>query len=92
MLDKNTANYNINQIKELTLKLITKYRDLFLIERDNILKEYINNFDSQSELYFVYDINSKQNDTFNIVIYSINYQTNILEINQKELPRKYLYR
>ena len=40
---------------KLSEKIITKYRDKFLVERHNILIEYAEKTKEQGTMYFIYD-------------------------------------
>lgn len=67
-------------------KIITKYRDKMLIERNNILQDYAKNLENSEEMYYIYNTSINQNDSYNLCIYKNNNGNEVITKSIKELP------
>ena len=74
---------------DLTLygeKIITKYRDKMLKERSEILQKYSENTKEKGEMYYIYDINSDDMNSYNLYICNPVKSHNVITKQIKELP------
>ena len=73
---------------KLSEKIITKYRDKFLVERNNILIEYAEKTKEQGTMYFIYDKNTKNDLIYNATICEKGKSHQIIQLNKNELPKE----
>ena len=71
---------------EIINGLTSKYRDRFKIERMILLKKYIEENNIDSELVYIYEINSSDNNKFNAVICSNNKENEMVVIDKTVFP------
>lgn len=74
-INNDSKNLNINyefqdlMAEDLTLynkKVITKFRDEMLIERNNILQNYANKTKEKGEMYYIYGESENKNNAYNL--------------------------
>ena len=60
--------YNLleNDLTIYNNKIISKYRNIMIKERDNILRKYAIETKQDGEMLYVYDINNNKNNTYNL--------------------------
>ena len=68
LLEKVQSTIKRCEMIKLSEKIITKYRDKFLVERHNILIEYAEKTKEQGTMYFIYDKNTKNDLIYNATI------------------------
>ena len=73
---------------KLSEKIITKYRDKFLVERHNILIEYAEKTKEQGTMYFIYDKNTKNDLIYNATICEKGKSHQVIQLNKNELPKE----
>lgn len=66
-----TNDYNLNNLlsDDLTLydkKIITKFRDEMLKERNSILQNYADNTKEKGEMYYIYNRNENKKNSYNL--------------------------
>ena len=49
-------------------KIISKYKDEMLLERTNILQDYASKTKNKGEMYYIYNINTEEKNTYNLCI------------------------
>ena len=83
---ENNVQFNDLTSENLALynqKIIGKYKDKMLLERNNILQKYAENTQEKGEMYYIYSSNK---DKYNISICSENQSHEIIEKTKQELP------
>ena len=95
-LENNIANsQDINKWNnllsdDLTLydnKIITKYRDKMLTERNNILQNYARNTEEDGEMYYVYNTNRNEENSFNLCSCKEEKSHEVITKQIEELPK-----
>lgn len=91
-LKQNLKQYDINKSEVFKMNdeeikaLSTKYRDIFLAERNKILIEYAKETESEGTMYYIYGTNSQKEKTFNATICEEGKSNEIYELPQEQLP------
>ena len=67
-------------------KIISKYKDKMLLERVNILQSYALRTREKGEMYYIYDINSNDNNSFNLCICEQGKSNQVITKSKEELP------
>lgn len=67
-------------------KITAKFRDKSLIERKNILNNYAKDTLDKGEMYYIYSINSKMENGFNLCICEEDKSHNVIEETIENLP------
>lgn len=67
-------------------KMITKYEDKMLLERNRILNNYAKQTNNKGEMYYIYSKNSKNEDRYNLCICEENRSHDVIEVSINELP------
>lgn len=85
------TNYKWNNLisDDLTLynkKIITKYRDKMLKERNNILQDYAENTRESGEMYYIYNTNTNERNSYNLCICKAEKSHEVITKQIKELP------
>ncbi len=76
-------NINLDDLNLYGEKVIVRYRDKMLTERGQILQKYSENTKEKGEMYYIYDVNSNDNNAFNLCL-GKNHQVIIKQ--KEELP------
>ena len=66
-------------------KLITEFRDKLSIQRLNILNEYAKEHENEGELFYVYGVNSKDQNIYNLCSCNEGESHNIIEVNKNDI-------
>ena len=74
------------EIKSMDNRMITRFRDQFYIERNEILNNYANETNEQGQMYYIYSKNSISEDRYNICICEDGQSNIVIEKNGDELP------
>ncbi len=83
------SSFNDIHLGDLTLygeKIISKYRDKMLIERNQILQKYSENTKNKGEMYYIYSINSKDSNCFNLCACESGKSNEVITKSKEELP------
>ena len=67
-------------------KLTSKYKNEMLIERANILQNYAQNTKDEGEMYYIYNMNDKDKDTYNLCICDTSKSHEVITKKLEELP------
>ncbi len=67
-------------------KIIRKYKDEMLVERNNILQNYAKNTKDRGEMYYIYNISENERNAYNICICDKNKSNEIITKRKGELP------
>lgn len=95
-LENNIANsQDINKWNnllsdDLTLydnKIITKYRDKMLTERNNILQNYARNTEEDGEMYYIYNTSANERDSFDLCSCKKEKSHEVITKQIEELPK-----
>lgn len=99
-LENNTTNnskmldndYKWNNLisDDLTLydkKIITKFKDEMLVERNNILQDYAKNTKAVGEMYYIYNTSSNQRNSYNLCICESEKSHEVITKSIEELPK-----
>ena len=86
------TNYKWNNLfaDDLTLnnqKIITKFRDKMLKERNNILQKYAENTKESGEMYYIYNTNTNENNSYNLCICKPDKSQEVITKKIEELPK-----
>lgn len=87
-LEKNSGNQIDLMSDNLHIngsRVISKYRDIILTERNNILQEYAKNTSNLGDMYYIYDKGSNQN-TYNLCSCEEGRSHEVITKNINELP------
>lgn len=86
----NTNGKELSMIEQIqkNQKVTVKYRDKMIIERRNILNNYAKETYEKGTMYFIYDKNSRKENTYNVCICEEGKGHEIIEINKKDLPKE----
>ncbi len=76
-LEKNSTNNN---------NLISKYKDEMLIERANILQNYALETKDKGEMYYIYDINTNEKNTYNLCVCKPSKSNEVITKKIEDLP------
>ncbi len=68
-------------------KIISKYKDKMLLERVNILQSYALRTREKGEMYYIYNTNTQEKDTYNLCICDENKSNEIITKKVEELPK-----
>lgn len=82
-------NFNNIHLGDLTLygeKIIVKYRDKMLTERSEILQKYSESTKEKGEMYYIYDINSDDINSYNLCICDSKKSHDVITKRIKDLP------
>ena len=85
----NDFSFNNIHLDDLTLygeKITARYRDKMLTERENILKKYCKNTEEKGEMYYIYDVNSNDNSSFNLCNCESEKNHQVITKSKEELP------
>ena len=77
---------DLGLVSSIEDKLITKYRDKFKIERSDILNNYSKETPNQGEMFYIYSLNSKLENSYNLCICKEGQIHTVIEVNKNELP------
>ncbi len=83
------SNFNNIHLDDLTLygeKVIVKYRDKMLTERAEILQKYGENTKEKGEMYYIYDINSDDMNSYNLCICNSKKSHEVITKQIQDLP------
>ena len=78
-------NQNMNNITDNN-KIITKYRDKMLIERNQILNNYAKQTEDKGQMYYIYSNNSKIDNAYNLFECVDGKSHTVIEEDKKNLP------
>ena len=86
------TNYKWNNLfaDDLTLnnqKISTKFRDKMLKERNNILQKYAENTKESGEMYYIYNTNTNENNSYNLCICKPDKSQEVITKKIEELPK-----
>ena len=81
--------YNLleNDLTIYNNKIISKYRNIMIKERDNILRKYAIETKQDGEMLYVYDINNNKNNTYNLCNCSVEEDYKVITKHIEELPK-----
>lgn len=88
-ISNNDFNFNDIHLGDLTLygeKVIVRYRDKMLTERAEILQRYSENTKEKGEMYYIYDVNSGDSNSFNLCICEPGKSQEVITKTKAELP------
>lgn len=68
-------------------KIISKYKDEMLIERSNILQNYAKNTKAEGEMYYIYNVSTNDDKSYNLCVYSNDRSNGIITKKIEELPQ-----
>ena len=68
-------------------KIISKYKNEMLLERTNILQNYASKTKDKGEMYYVYDINSGEKNTYNLCICEPSKSHEVITKKIEDLPK-----
>lgn len=75
---------------DLTLydnKIITKYRDKMLTERNNILQNYARNTEEDGEMYYIYNTSTNERNSFDLCSCKTEKSHEVITKQIEELPK-----
>lgn len=75
--------------KDLTIdnqKVISKYRDEMLTERNNILQKYAENIKETGEMYYIYNISENKKNSYNLSNCTVEKSNEVITKQIEELP------
>ena len=67
-------------------KVIAKYRDEMLTERNNILQKYAENTKEAGEMYYIYNISENQKNSYNLSNCTVEKSNEVITKQIEELP------
>ena len=67
-------------------KVISKYRDEMLTERNNILQKYAENIKETGEMYYIYNISENQKNSYNLSNCTTEKSNEVITKQIEELP------
>lgn len=67
-------------------KVISKYRDEMLTERNNILQKYAENTKEDGEMYYIYNISENQKNSYNLSNCTVEKSNEVITKQIEELP------
>lgn len=67
-------------------KVISKYRDEMLTERNNILQKYAENIKETGEMYYIYNISENQKNSYNLSNCTVEKSNEVITKQIEELP------
>ena len=84
-------NNNWNNLLEDDLeidnkKIISKYKNEMLMERTNILQNYALKTKDRGEMYYIYDVNTKEKNTYNLCICNPSKSHEVITKKIEDLP------
>lgn len=82
-------NFSHIHLGNLTLygeKVISRYRDKMLSQRSEILQKYSENTREKGEMYYIYDMNSNNRNSFNLCICEPGKSHEVITKQKEELP------
>ena len=85
----NDCSFNDIHLGDLILygeKVTVKYRDKMLTERSEILQRYSENTKEKGEMYYIYDVNSGDSNSFNLCICEEGKSHEVITKSKEELP------
>lgn len=88
-ISNNDISFNNLYLDDLTLdgeKVTVRYRDKMLTERREILQRYNENTKEKGEMYYIYDVNSSDNNYFNLCICEEGKSHEVITKSKEELP------
>lgn len=88
-ISNNYSSFNNLYLDDLTLdgeKVTVRYRDKMLTERSEILQRYSENTKEKGEMYYIYDINSSDTNSFNLCICEKGKNHEVITKSKEELP------
>lgn len=88
-ISNNDFNFNDIHLGDLTLygeKIIARYRDKILTERSEILQKYSQNTKERGEMYYIYDLNSDDINSYNLCICETGKSHEVITKQKEELP------
>ncbi len=83
------SNFNDIHLGDLTLygeKISVRYSDEMLIQRAEILQKYSESTKEKGEMYYIYDINSNDSNSFNLCICAPEKSHEVITKQKEELP------
>ena len=83
------SNFNNINLDDLTLhgeKVIGRYKDKMLNERSEILQRYSENTKEKGEMYYIYDVNSNDINSYNLCICEPGKSHEVITKSKQELP------
>lgn len=90
-ISNNDFSFNNIHLGDLTLygeKITVKFRDKMLIQRAGILQQYSENTKEKGEMYYIYDINSNDNNSYNLCICEPGKSHEVITKSKEELPKE----
>lgn len=88
-ISDNDFNFNDIHLGDLTLygeKVIVRFRDKMLTKRAEILQRYSENSKEKGEMYYIYDVNSSDSNSFNLCICEPGKSHEVITKTKAELP------
>jgi hypothetical protein len=84
---KNEEKQNsiFNQV-QIDKKVTAEYRDKMRVERNKILNDYAKSSSYKGDMYYIYDKNSMNEDTYNIYLCKLGESSKVIEVQAKDLP------
>ena len=67
-------------------KVISKYRDEMLTERNNILQKYAENIKETGEMYYIYNISENKKNSYNLSNCTVEKSNEVITKQIEELP------
>lgn len=86
---ENNPEFNNLLLDDLILydnKIISKFRDKMLVERNNILQKYAKNTENNKELLYIYDISKFTPDSYNLCNCNTDKSNTVITKRMKDLP------
>lgn len=88
-ISNNDSCFNDLHLDDLILygeKVTARYRDKMITERTEILQKYSENTKEKGEMYYIYDVNSSDNKSFNLCICEEGKSHEVITKSKEELP------
>lgn len=87
-----SSDYGWNDLmaEDLTLynkKITTKYRNEMLVERNNILQNYVKNTKEVGEMYYIYNASKNEINSYNLCSCKVGQSHEIITKSIEELPK-----
>ena len=84
--DSNFCDIHLGDLTLFGEKVIVRYRDKMLSQRAEILQKYSENTKEKGEMYYIYDVNSKDSNSFNLCICEPGKSHVVITKQKEELP------
>lgn len=87
--NNNKISSSYINLADLTIegeKIISKYRNKMLSQRAEILQKYSENTKERGEMYYIYDVNSDDSNSFNLCICTPGKSHEVITKQKEQLP------